>query len=353
MSSYQDRRRRKRRKEEEDKRRKKRAAERRAEEHRQRDLQGESLYEFIKSQFPGLPHMTDAHRMTPETLLRYMGKFNKSIRAEDNYFARWAAANNDLPLLQTLYAHGADLTALNNYIPRHFAKRGNLDALLWLRDEGMNIIPYLNTFMHNLGDENALDRMDELLRAEPSLSVQHNSAIVSAARAGHLHVLEWYRDRGAAFDFNDHECGFKALTGGHVPVLDFLEKQGVDMKRYARDAAAQAASDGKTAALEWLDSRKIPYDLNVCVRLAANSHHTDLVRRLYEKGARLNDRTEAWIIRNGEDEDMHSMRDFILAARNTRNAHYVTEAFNATLDESRAARAAPGLARRLLGKFGL
>ena len=334
MSDYYERQRRRRRQKEEEDRKKKKAAKRRAEEHRLRDLQGEGLFDFIKKHMPGLPATTDARRMTPLTLIGYMLKYGRDLRADDNFLARWAAANDDLPLLKTLRAHGADLSVYADYIPRHFAKRGNLEALLWIRDQGIPVKPQLETLMYAAAEHHDRARMETLLRADPTLNIQQNHAINRAAKSGNLSVLTWYAQRGAIFHAD--ECSYNALLGGHIPVLDFLEKRGVKIEYGVEKGAPKAAFEGHLPVFEWLHTRNIPVDLNDCARWAAHGRHTALVRFLYERGARLNDRTEASIIFNAEADGHTDLQDFFMAQRNARNAHYVTEAFNAALSDSRA-----------------
>lgn len=351
--SYNDYRRRKKRREDEEKARKRRK-ERKEEEHRQRDLRGENLYDFIKGIMPGLPHLTDARRMTAETLIALLLKHNRDLRADDNYLARWAAANDKLPLLQNLHAHGADMTVYKNYIPRHFAKNGNLHGLLWLRDTGMNIMPYLENMMVAAAIENKLLRMEKLLRVEPALSIQINTAINRAARDGRLTTLEWYRDHGAKFDYHNGEIIHHAMKGGHTPILDFIKKQGVAITADATaEATQEAAADGHLAIFKWLDDNAIAYNINKCAHLAANNGHAPLVRHLYEKGARLDDLFESRVIWFYDRDGHREISEFLIGERCKRNAHFVTEAFNQVLSEHHAVPAPPSLTRRFLKKFGL
>jgi hypothetical protein len=347
---HRDRQRRRRRREEEERARKRRE-ERRAEEYRQRDLRGESLEEFINKQLPGLPAIMDARDITPATVLGYMLKFKKDLRADHDYLARWAAANGKLSLLKTLHAHGADMAVYNNYIPRHLTKYENLPAIIWLSSQNMNVSPYLEIFMAAAAREDNLRRMETLLLLDPKLTVQHNDFICRAAKNGLITILEWYERHGAAFH---KDIGNHALRGGHIPVLDFLLARGMDFTACAAETAPDVAGDGNMDVIKWLDDHGIGYNLNVCLYRAANSSHTPLVRYLYDKGGRLDNHFESIVIWFNDHGDKRELTDFLLAKRSQRNAHYVTNAIKMAMAEIDApVPARPGLTRRFLGKLGL
>ena len=104
---------------------------------------------------------------------------------------------------------------------------------------------------------------------------QHASE--GAARAGHVHVVEWLRTHGHPWD-GSALCDIAATTG-NVQMLQYLKEHAA----FSSDTLAAAAGAGQVHVCEFLLSERCPSDHRGCASAAAFGHCSTL-RWLREHG---------------------------------------------------------------------
>ncbi len=135
--------------------------------------------------------------------------FNYHLRDEEAAVARCACR-----ALRALVPR-ARIDACRHRLYEHFCTRGYTALLAWLH-------------------------------AQVPLYLSYRASLcVKAAQSGHLAVLQWLRDHGAAWD--KRTCAYAAL-GGHLTILQWLRANGAS---WEEDTCAYAAEGGHLAVLQW------------------------------------------------------------------------------------------------------
>ncbi|PNH01265.1 Ankyrin repeat domain-containing protein, partial [Tetrabaena socialis] len=176
-----------------------------------------------------------------------------------------AAAKLDaLPRLQWLRQRGYPL---GNYVAASAAEAGNMEALQYVLDEGVEV---------------PMD--DDMMRC--------------AARGGHVAVMELLHARGAPMG---EETVGAAAAAGHLPAVAWLvERLGAD-RALTKDVFAAAARAGSMELLGWLRVRGCPWDATVFTAGAAGGSEEQL-EWLVEQGCLMGDDGEPYVraARNGD-----------------------------------------------------
>jgi hypothetical protein len=160
-------------------------------------------------------------------------------RKHGNMLTHWAVQENRFDVLEWALQHGHDL--FSSHV--QFAVDGRLDALMWMKDHGVNIKKEVVTLYASIGGHlhilewlktqgfiTDLQKPDNLLLFDKfctytSLKGKLNSlqwlrnngfpwdemVCKVAAQYGHLHVLQWAREHGCPW--NEYTCEFAALNG--------------------------------------------------------------------------------------------------------------------------------------------
>jgi len=79
-----------------------------------------------------------------------------------------------------------------------------------------------------------------------------------AARGGHLHILEWFKEKGHILLFNENVL-LSAVRGNHLHILRWLREQGCS---FGAHTFVYAAFSGNLKILEWLSDEGCPWDAN-------------------------------------------------------------------------------------------
>ncbi len=169
-----------------------------------------------------------------------------------------AAEAGNLPLLQSLCAEGCPV----NSVDVTAAKNGHLHVLQWLVASRHNI-------RYEMVCKEAAKRNDRRLLEwveargvnfdDPRLN---DSACAGAAAGGHLDLLQWLKAKipGQSYDSDSclGECSL-AAQGGHLSVLQWFEERGVNFTEMYGLCYA-AAQGGHLEVLKWLRTKGCPWE---------------------------------------------------------------------------------------------
>lgn len=184
------------------------------------------------------------------------------------------------------------------------AEGGNLEVLKWLRDNGcptdelafdtavrydhLNILKYLHENNFKGLDKTpyyyaaARGNLEMLkwLKANTEYYFNGESVSHSAAKGGHIHILEWLceiKEMNCTPFYNI--CNF-AAEGGQVEVLKWLHKKGYSL---TKGTFATAAENGQLEVLIWLREQSCPFDERA-KRNAESRGHTRVLDWLAANG---------------------------------------------------------------------
>lgn len=177
----------------------------------------------------------------------------------------WAAVENgNLETLEWLlenYGEGLSFDELEDAINKA-AKAGHVHVLNWLQEQGTLIL---------------------------------SSSVVSyAASAGRINVLEWAESEGI-FGQSSTACEM-AAEGNHFETLKWLRGRGCG---WDEGTFASAASSGNLEMLKWMKEEGCPWDSSVCSVAAFNQNH-ELLKWLRENGCPWDESTCANACRNNK-----------------------------------------------------
>ena len=185
-----------------------------------------------------------------------------------------AARAGQLSLLQwaiECHVKGGGTNPLNEDLCTYAARGGHLHVLEWLRERGCRWNEY---------------------------------ACAYAARGGHLHVVEWLREMGCPCD---HTTISYAALAGNIHVMEWLhEKDGRRLHPLPCDFAAKG---GHLPSLQWLRHRE--YSLAPsCLLAAASKGHAEVVRWLWTaQGIEIPYESLAAAARCGSKETIEALRE--------------------------------------------
>jgi len=92
--------------------------------------------------------------------------------------------------------------------------------------------------------------------------------VASAAKAGHIHVLQYALATGWEFR-NRSDIGASAAFGEQLEVLKWLRANGCEWNSEVSEIAAR---DGYLEILKWLRANECPFDDALCSAAAASGH---------------------------------------------------------------------------------
>lgn len=112
-----------------------------------------------------------------------------------------------------------------------------------------------------------------------------NEALLYAAYAGHVFVVEFLVNKGASISYRNEAALRFAAGKNHHPVVTFLLQHGAK----ATEAFRIAAFAGNTSAVQFLFSNVLDRNdlvlLQSAVQLASENGHLDIVKYLFANGA--------------------------------------------------------------------
>jgi hypothetical protein len=171
--------------------------------------------------------------------------------------ARWIARNARLPR--------------DEHVLCAVAEAGYLDVLATLIDRGAGC-------GHGTCWALAVEKEAAQPRHNNSIYCQCRQVVPrAAARAGHIHILEWLASSGCRFDRYIIPL---AAQGGHLEVVKWLHARG---HPFSEVACWMAAGGGHLAVLRWLRANGCPWDKSTCLH-AAHYGHFGLLRWAMAEG---------------------------------------------------------------------
>jgi hypothetical protein len=96
-------------------------------------------------------------------------------------------------------------------------------------------------------------------------------AINNASRCGHIQVLEWFKNSGYEFEYDEYAIKWASING-HIQVLEWFKNSGYEFK-YCTDAINHASTNKHFQVLEWFKNSgyKLKYTKNafntICIKI--------------------------------------------------------------------------------------
>jgi hypothetical protein len=178
------------------------------------------------------------------------------------------------------------------------AKDGNLDALVWVKLQGLN-------WSYKTCGAAANGGYFELLKWARANGCPWNSdTTYIAAQRGHFEILQWARTNGCPW--NSGVCA-AAAGAGRIDILEYARANGCDWDATTTNVAAKY---GQLAALQWLRANGCSWDAFTCQASAAGGH-LEVLQWARANGCPWSARTSAaaaqdgqldvlvWVIENG------------------------------------------------------
>lgn len=251
----------------------------------------------VRNIYRNLPAFT-AFTTAPELAQRIYDR-GLDIRAGNNYFMRWAASHDNLPLMKDLYRLGADPGACAGYATRFSAANGNIDALEWLHGLG-NVTPYLN------------------------------SALANAARNGQIKTLQWLVDHGGDLRADDDFIMYHAACSGDSATLTWLKENNANIHTFNRTYQGRCALIGKIAPFDWCEKNGVNIDTNVVARGAAANGHTALLQWAHDRGGIADGHTLNRLAKSNNE----ALKSLIAAQRHAAATKLVNDAITSAITET-------------------
>jgi hypothetical protein len=107
---------------------------------------------------------------------------------------------------------------------------------------------------------------------ENNAMLYKNDIIENACFYGHVQVLEWFKNSGYEFNYNEMSIN-SASYYGHVQVLEWFKNSGYEFK-YDEWAIINASGHGHIQVLEWFKNSgyEFKYDEEAITRASVNGH---------------------------------------------------------------------------------
>jgi hypothetical protein len=87
-----------------------------------------------------------------------------------------------------------------------------------------------------------------------------NNIIVNASRYGHIQVLDWFKNSGYKFKYDEYAINY-ASRNGHIKVLEWFKNSGYEFK-YDKLAINNASAFGQIQVLEWFKNSGYAFKYN-------------------------------------------------------------------------------------------
>ncbi|KAG5178060.1 hypothetical protein JKP88DRAFT_350445 [Tribonema minus] len=160
-----------------------------------------------------------------------------------------------LRLLRSLYA-----LPLHAGHAREAARRGRLNLLEWLRENGC---PWDE---HTCSGAAEGGHLEVLRWARANGCPWSQETTWAAAKGGHLEVLQWAAANGCPCD---EETCRNAACGGHLAALQWLRARGCPWNELT---CTFAADGGHLRVLQWARAHGCPWNEGTCARAAKRGH---------------------------------------------------------------------------------
>ncbi len=97
-------------------------------------------------------------------------------------------------------------------------------------------------------------------------------AINEACENGHSNVLEWFKNSGLDYNYNEYSIGY-ACKNGHINILEWFKNNESQFK-YDEYAINVASANGHVHILDWFKNNniKLKYDKDAIIYASKNGH---------------------------------------------------------------------------------
>ena len=283
------------------------------------------------------------YEQTWPVMLDHARALRLDLCTNNHYFMRWAASHNDLPLLQELHKHGANLAACNGYATRYAAFNGNLDALQWLHSLGL-VAPHRDDAITYAAGNGHIAAMDFLESTGP-LQTPPEKALFSAAQGAHVPALQWLIDHGVDPLTHHNSLMRHAMHSADVTTLEWAKKQGVFIGTIDEDDQIEAAATGKTEHFDWCLENEIVLDFDIIASAAAIGAHPALLKWAHEHGGIADKRALKHLISRLTRDNDETLQTLIDAQLQASSSIIVKKAITAAITEFQT----PSISNRLRG----
>jgi hypothetical protein len=114
----------------------------------------------------------------------------------------------------------------------------------------------INVEEHEIKSFNILNNTNlNIFVIENNKVLYKNNIICSASNYGHVQVLEWYKNSGYDFNYNNRPF-YYASCNGHVQVLEWFKNSGFELK-YDKDSIFWSYYSGDFQVLKWFKNHNI------------------------------------------------------------------------------------------------
>ena len=111
-----------------------------------------------------------------------------------------------------------------------------------------------------------------------------NDIIICACKYGHIQVLEWFKNSGYKFKYNETPINY-ASKNGHIQVLEWFKNSGYEFK-YSNNAINYASENGQIQVLEWFKNSgyEFKYDKDTIIYKVPKFGHIQVLEWFKNSG---------------------------------------------------------------------
>ena len=202
----------------------------------------------------------------------------------DRRFMHIAALYNHLALVQYMQSLG---TAWDDYMFEGIASRGHLDMLQWLADQKVPM-PH-HEIAWQAAKHNRLNILQSL-DADQGVALEDTQALDGAARGGHIPLMEWLMNRGCTVDPAVCTAAvMQAAEADAIAVLEWLRVRGqlilaAELYNWTL-ACSYGPKNDKCSLVKWLrEVANCPWDAPSLAMCAAYNGHLETLQYIHKHG---------------------------------------------------------------------
>ncbi len=271
------------------------------------------------------------------------------INFNSDLFLRWASAHGELETMIYLHQNGADLSVMNGACAHSAARNGHVPILEYLDSHGQ-VRPHARYCANIAAMKGRTEVLSFMLEIVPE-EVINPATLDAAAKGGRIDVMIWLRDHGANLTAAAEFSAACAIQYGQIETLDWMLAQNlpVNLHSCAPHSQINATFAGHLKSLQWLEDHNQPLKHNQIICIAANYGHEDIVQWCHERGTRVTNLRETHRLMKQAEKRGHDAIATVM--REQINSHGTATVAAALSDEAPAATGTNRF-RHLLGKLG-
>ena len=167
----------------------------------------------------------------------------------------------DLDMLVLLKENGMNISfRLYHSIIKKSALHGHLDILRWLHQMKENIFRLENTLFQFAAEGSHLNIIKWGIDA--GCAFNKDTYINHAATSGNLELVKWFRDQGTLWNTR---TSFHAVSSGNLELLQYVHDNGCIFTSQAYKEAVRRLEKEKVREIfKWLRQQSVPWDEETC-----------------------------------------------------------------------------------------